>query len=112
MGWPNILTFQISYLIYPALVPLTFEFRSQEGIDDFGYLRWFLIGSEAEDIGIVVLSGAAGTEGVMTQGGSYSLNLVGGNAHANAGAAYQDTAIKTTASYCFSYLPGNIRVVY
>jgi hypothetical protein len=50
-------------------------------------------GAEADDVGVVVGAGHAGFEGVVALGGADAVDLVGGDAHADAGAAHQHAAL-------------------
>jgi hypothetical protein len=88
------------------------ELTGKKSINNFGYALWLLFGSQAKNIGIIVLTSPASVEGIMAQGGSYPLNLISRDAHTNAGAAYQDTHFEITFGYRFGYFLSNIRVVY
>src|SRR5271156_5299126 len=50
-------------------------------------------GAEAQHIRIVMLTALAGAFKVVNDGGAHLGNLVGGNAHADSGAADQDAAV-------------------
>ncbi len=67
--------------IDPRLMPPTFESGVQEGFDDLFDTLQAPLRPQAEDVGIIVLSGALRHERVAAEGGPYALDLIGGNAH-------------------------------
>src|SRR5205085_5580808 len=48
----------------------------------------------------------------VTGGGAYTLDLVGGDAHADAGAAHQDAALDAALGHGLGHLKREIRVVH
>jgi len=85
---------------------------SKESINDFRHRISLLPCRQTEDIGIIVLTSPASAKDIRTQSSPYPFDLISGNAHSNASVTYQDTKFKITPDYRFSYLLGNIRVVY
>src|SRR5262245_12445004 len=51
------------------------------------------VGGEAEDVGVVVSAAHLGGDGVVAGGGADAAHLVGGDAHADVGAANQNAAL-------------------
>jgi hypothetical protein len=101
-------------LINAALVPSPLKLGIEEGVDYFRYrvLQLFLTGSQAKDIGVVVLAGAAGVKNIVAQGGPDSLNLIGSDAHTDTGIADQDTAFKATPGHPLAHLTSKIGKIY
>ncbi len=67
---------------------------------------------KAEDVGVVVLPGPAGAEGVMAKSRPYTGELIGGNRHSYAGAAYQDSPVELAASHNFPDFFSDVRIVH
>ena len=71
----------------------------QEGVDDLQSQS--LAGdpcAQRQDVGVVVLAGGLGGEAVPAQGAADAGDLVGGNGHADAGAADEDAALALPGS--------------
>ncbi len=92
-------------------MPTTLKLSRQEGSNSIPGPPRVIPCRQAEDIGIIMLPGSTGTKSVMTQGGPYSLNLIGDNAHPDAGVTDQDTAVKITVGDASGRPPGNVGVV-
>src|SRR6266568_5161370 len=72
----------------------SFKTGREKGIDNsFRCFRVGPLASETEDIGIVMLAGEPGDLFFPDQGGASAGNLVGCDAHPNAGSANQNTKI-------------------
>ena len=68
-------------------------------------------GAEGEDVGVVVLAGHAGHEGVEDLGGADVGELVGGDGHAGAGGADEDAAVEGAVGDAAGDLGGEVGVV-
>jgi hypothetical protein len=77
-------------------MPATFKLGAEKGLNGFSHAFLPFSHPQTEDVSIIVLTGAASTEDVMTQGGSYSPDLIGGDTHADAGVTYQNATFKVT----------------
>jgi len=93
-------------------VPSPFEWGGKKSIYNLCYVTVFIFSRQAHNIGIVMLAGTLGTKNIGAYGSSYPFNLIGGDAHPDAGTAYQHTTVKSTSGHSSGYLPGNIRVIY
>ena len=72
--------------------------------DDFLDLpNRIIIRAKGQDVGLIVLAGEDGVFGVERQDGAYSGNPVGGQYHAVAGTAYQDSTVCLAARYQFAH---------
>ena len=66
--------------------------------------------AHAHDLCVVALSGTLGGERIVAYCRTDTGNLVGNDAHAETGAAYQDTALELAAGNCFSDLLCNVGI--
>ena len=77
-----------------AFMASTFKVSMQPGVQDV--FHTFIVhigGSQAEQVGIIVLAGKGRSRGRAAEGGADAHPAVGGNAHADAGPADKDAAV-------------------
>src|SRR5918998_810764 len=88
-------SFHLFDFLEPAHVPLAaVERRAEEGANELrGEVGADHAGPEAEDVHVVVLDTLMRGIGVVTEAGSYSADLVGGDGGADARAADEDAAL-------------------
>ena len=82
-----------------AGVAAALERRVEPGADDpFDHVVAEQIGGQAQDIGVVVSAAHLCGNTVMARGRADAANLVGNDAHSDAGAAHQDAAFNTAVA--------------
>lgn len=76
------------YLFHPPGMSATHKVGAQVGSNNLAHepLTYNPL-AEANHIGVVVLPGTSGAEGIMTYGSPDPRHFIGDNGHANAGAA-------------------------
>lgn len=106
--------FQLPDLGEPAHVPfLAGEFGREPFAADFdGGLCVQHVGSQAEDVCVVVLPALARGEEVVAERRADALDLVGGNGGAHAAAAHKDPQFDELVADGVAHGPGEIRVVH
>ena len=70
-----------------------------------------LLRRQAAYLGVVMQAGALGGKDVIALGRPDPPHLVGGDAHADAGAAYQNAAVELAPGDSLGHLHGDIRVI-
>ena len=68
--------------------------------------------SEAEHVGIVVLTAELCREGLRAAAGPYAVHLIAGNGYAHSGAAYRYAKVSLAAVDCIADLFFLVRVIY
>jgi hypothetical protein len=104
--------FDFFYFIKSCDVAATLKFSGKKVLNDCLNFNTSLLRCQTADLSIVMASGAAGGKNVIALGGPYPPHFVGGNAHANAGTADENTPVKLTSDDSLSHLHGDIRVVH
>jgi hypothetical protein len=107
----TLLFFDFFYLIYPGDVPAALELGTEKILNDNLRLRFTLLRRQTADLSVIVKSGAVSGKNIVALGSPYPPHLVGGNAHADAGGAYQDTSIELAPDDSFSHLHGDIGII-
>ena len=69
------------------------------------------VGGKAEDVGVVVRAGESGGEFIVGDGSADALDLVGGDAHADARAADEDARVHVRLDDCAARALRDVRVV-
>jgi hypothetical protein len=90
----TVFVFYRHYLVNPGDVPPALELRGQEFLQYGRKAGFTFLGGKAANLGVVMEAGAHGGKSVVALGRPYSPHLIGGDAHADAGAAYQDTTVE------------------
>jgi hypothetical protein len=103
--------FDFFYLVQPGDVSAALELGVEKVLDDNFDFSAPLLRRQTADLSIVVQTGAVGGKDIIALGGPDSPHFVGGDAHADAGAAYQDTSIIIAPDNRFGNLHGNIRII-
>src|SRR5438132_1868940 len=94
------------------LMPSALEAGREEGIDNS--LGQFRIGSSAgqtKNVGVIMLAGQMGHLLVPDEGSASAGHFVGGDTHANARRANQETKTMTVFGHAASHRLGVIRVI-
>jgi hypothetical protein len=104
--------FDFFYLVNAGDVAATLKLRAQEIFHDHLGLGLAFLGSQAADLGVVVLSGAVGRKNIMALGGADAPYFVGCDTHTDAGPAYQDGPVVFASRHRPGYFFGDIRVIY
>ena len=89
------------------------EFRFQVGID-YLYrciLAYQAIARECNYIGVIVRLSSSGELRVHDKRGTYVCDLVGGDGHADAGAAHEDSRVVFSCCNGFGRRKGEVRVI-
>jgi len=101
------------HFIDSATVAATGEGGLQPGVHDFhggGFRGGFA--SEAENVGGVVLPGHGGGGGITHEAGLDARVAVRGDAHADAGGAYEDACVGAAVEHTFADEFSKVRVVH
>ena len=103
---------QAVHFIDPALMPSTFKGGTEVGGDDFLRIGCGQRGSRhANHIGVVMLAGGGGRRCIMEESSLNSGKTVGGDAHAHAGGANQDTQIRLAFEDGIADATSEVRVI-
>jgi hypothetical protein len=104
---------RLFHFIKAALVPPPKELRRNKGVNYLKrqYLSQY-VSAEAEHIGVVVSTAAAGAKDIVAAGGAYPLDLVGRDAHPYAAAADEYPVFGIAFKNFSSYLDSDVRVVH
>src|SRR5437660_3423869 len=79
------LLLDLHHLRHPRRVSAVLEGGGEEDLDDAADVLFpEQLGAEAEDVTVVMFTGAAGGDLIVDQGGADAVNLVGGDGHADA----------------------------
>ena len=92
-------------------MPVSLELGGKKCFKDGGQAGCPLLRRQTADLSVIMTSRPRGGKGIVALGGPDSFNLVGGDAHPDAGAAKQDTTVEITLNDSLADLPGDIRVV-
>jgi hypothetical protein len=106
-----LLFFDFLYLVYPGDVPTALELGAEEVLNDNLRLSFTLLRRQAANLGVIMKSGAVSGKNIVALSGPYPFHLIGGDAHADAGAANQDTLIELAPDDSFSHLHGDIGII-
>jgi hypothetical protein len=106
-----LLFFDFFYLVYPGDMPSTLELSAEEVLNDSLYLRFALLRRQAANLSVIMQSGTVSGKNIVALGGPYPSHFIGGDAHANAGAAYQYASIILTSDDSLGHLHGDIGIV-
>ena len=99
-------------LVHAALVTAPAELRGDPRLDDLAQEHLAdLVAGEAQDIGVIVVAGDVGAELIVAQGGPNAADLIGRDAHTQAGRADQDRPVHLLLGDRFGNHVGQIRVV-
>lgn len=95
-----------------TLVTASLKLGVEPLVDDhLGELGTHDAGTKGKHIGVVVHAGELGAEGLGAHDGAHALDLVGGQADADASAADQDAQVDVTVSNCLAHLVAGDGVV-
>jgi hypothetical protein len=108
----TLLFFDFLYLVYPGDVPTALELGAEKILNDNLCLCLTLLRRQTTNLSVVMKSGAVSGKDIVALGGPYPSHLIGGDAHADAGAAYQDTSIELAPDDSLSHLHGDIGIIY
>jgi hypothetical protein len=103
--------FDFLYLIYTGYVPAALEIGTEEILNDNLYLCFTLLRRQAANLSVIMRPGPVSRKNIVTLGRPYPSHFIGGDAHTDAGAAYQYTSIKLTSDDGLGHLNGNIRII-
>jgi hypothetical protein len=103
--------FDFFYLVYPGYVPAALEIGAEKILNDNLSLSPALLRRQTTDLSIIMQSGPVSRKNIIALGRPYPPHFIGGNAHADAGAAYQYAPVKLAPDDGLGYLHGDIRIV-
>jgi hypothetical protein len=92
-------------------VPTAFEIGTEKIFNDSLCLRLTLLRRQTTDLSIIMKSGTVSGKDIVALGGPYPSHLISGDAHADTGAAYQDTSIELATDDSLSHLHGDIGII-
>jgi hypothetical protein len=107
-----LLVFDFFYFIDSDNVPATFEISAKKVLNDSLNFNIRLLRCQAADLSIVMAAGAVGGKDIMALSGADAPHFIGGDAHTDAGAAYQDAPIILSPDNSLGDEQGNIRIIY
>jgi len=94
-------------------VPPALKLGGEESVEDAGRLVGLDLGAgETKHIGVIVPPGERRGCFIVNQGGAHAGNLVGGDAHADAGGAHQDAESALALRNAPAHLLGIIGVIH
>ena len=103
--------FNFFYLVKTENVPAAFELGIEKVLDDSLDLGADLLRGQAADLGIVMEAGAVGGKDIIALGGADAAHFIGGDAHADAGAADQNAPVVFAPDNSLRHLYGDIRII-
>jgi hypothetical protein len=106
-----LLVFDFFYFIDSDNVPATFEISAKKVLNDSLNFNIRLLRCQTADLSIVMAAGAVGGKDIMALGGADAPHFIGGDTHADAGAAYQDAPIILSPDNSLGDEQGNIRII-
>jgi hypothetical protein len=107
----TLLVLDFFYLIYPGYVPAALEIGAEKILNDNLGLSSALLRRQTTDLSIIMQSGTMSGKNIMALGRPYPPYFIGGDAHADAGAAYQYTPVTFASDDGLGHLHGDIGIV-
>jgi hypothetical protein len=106
-----LLVFDFFYFIDSGDMPAALEISAKKVLYDSLNFYISFLRRETADLSIVMAAGAVGGKDIVALGGADAPHLIGGDAHADAGAAYQDAPIILSPNNSLGNEHGNIRII-
>jgi hypothetical protein len=106
-----LLVFDFFYFIDSGDVPAALEISGKKVLNNSLYFNINLLRCQTADLSIIMAAGAVGGKDIVALSGADAPHFIGGDAHADAGAAYQYTPIIISLDNSLGNEQGNIRII-